>query len=381
MAPPWSSGRDARRASSSRRSRASRRLRLVQLGVTRRIALKEKRALLVDVGGGFRSELTVLDHGEAVYTQRRWRSAPCASSRPTSRRRRRSTASASGCSRRPSTGLLGEAMSHVGAVDMLVGTGGNVDTLCDLCPASGPLRAIEVSAAKAIFKKMCGMLEHRAARGLPAAARPRRHHRPGDRDIPAPRQRPEGADDRGAGRGSHHRNPRGAGRQVLSRVGRRRRGRAGPRGLRPHRAALPLRRCPRAPGLQVRDAALRRPSAGARLRRSGPAAIARRRHAARHRRLRALQRAPQAQPVCHRARRHHGPLPRRARDRGEHRALPPQGAARPGAHRVPRPQQGVARQGARARGNPAHKPPTRSTASTSRRSRACGPPSIAARAG
>ena len=52
---------------------------------------------------------------------------------------------------------LGEAMPHVGAIDMLVGTGGNVDTLCELCPAKGPLRAIDVAAAKATFKKMCGM--------------------------------------------------------------------------------------------------------------------------------------------------------------------------------------------------------------------------------
>src|SRR5258707_775712 len=52
---------------------------------------------------------------------------------------------------------LGEALPQVGTVEVLVGTGGNVDTLCDLCPAKGPTRAIDVATAKATFKKMCGM--------------------------------------------------------------------------------------------------------------------------------------------------------------------------------------------------------------------------------
>ena len=52
---------------------------------------------------------------------------------------------------------LGEALPQLGSVDVLIGTGGNVDTLCDLCPAKGTPRGIDVAAAKALFKKMCAM--------------------------------------------------------------------------------------------------------------------------------------------------------------------------------------------------------------------------------
>jgi exopolyphosphatase/guanosine-5'-triphosphate,3'-diphosphate pyrophosphatase len=52
---------------------------------------------------------------------------------------------------------LGEALPKLGSVDLLVGTGGNVETLFDLCPAKGTQRAIDVSAARSLFKKMCAM--------------------------------------------------------------------------------------------------------------------------------------------------------------------------------------------------------------------------------
>jgi exopolyphosphatase/guanosine-5'-triphosphate,3'-diphosphate pyrophosphatase len=129
--------------------------RLVQLAVTRRLALKEKRALLVDVGGGS-TELTVLDHGEPVFTQSlplgtvRILEAYLKEAKTVDRKRERLLEEVI-------DRALGEAMPHVGTVEVLVGTGGNVDTLCDLCPAKGPTRAIDVAAARAIFKKMCGM--------------------------------------------------------------------------------------------------------------------------------------------------------------------------------------------------------------------------------
>jgi exopolyphosphatase/guanosine-5'-triphosphate,3'-diphosphate pyrophosphatase len=129
--------------------------RLVQLAVTRRLPLKDKRALLVDVGGGS-TELTLLDRGEPGFT----RSLPLGTVRileaylkgvkTVDRARERLLEEAI-------DRALGEALPQVGSVEVLVGTGGNVDTLCDLCPAKGSARAIDVAAAKATFKKMCGM--------------------------------------------------------------------------------------------------------------------------------------------------------------------------------------------------------------------------------
>ncbi|MGH7271873.1 MAG: HD domain-containing protein, partial [Polyangiaceae bacterium] len=52
---------------------------------------------------------------------------------------------------------LSEALPAVDGIEALVGTGGNVDTLCNLCPVKGPARGIDVAAAKSLFKKMCSM--------------------------------------------------------------------------------------------------------------------------------------------------------------------------------------------------------------------------------
>jgi exopolyphosphatase/guanosine-5'-triphosphate,3'-diphosphate pyrophosphatase len=129
--------------------------RLVQLAVTRRVTLTDRRALLVDVGGGS-TELTLLDRGEPGFT----RSLPLGTVRileaylkgvkTVDRARERLLEEAI-------DRALGDALPQIGSVEVLVGTGGNVDTLCDLCPFKGPARAIDVAAAKAIFKKMCGM--------------------------------------------------------------------------------------------------------------------------------------------------------------------------------------------------------------------------------
>jgi exopolyphosphatase/guanosine-5'-triphosphate,3'-diphosphate pyrophosphatase len=129
--------------------------RLIQLAVSRRIPLADRRALLVDVGGGS-TELTLLDRGETGFTMSlplgtvRMLEAYLKGAKTVDRARERLLEEAI-------DRALGEALPQLGNVDVLVGTGGNVDTLCDLCPAKGSQRAIDVPAAKALFKKMCAM--------------------------------------------------------------------------------------------------------------------------------------------------------------------------------------------------------------------------------
>jgi exopolyphosphatase/guanosine-5'-triphosphate,3'-diphosphate pyrophosphatase len=127
--------------------------RLIQLAVTRRIPVGDQRALLVDVGGGS-TELTVLERGHTTFTMSlplgtvRILEAYLKGVKTVDRRRERLLEEAI-------DRALGEAIPQIGKVDVLVGTGGNVDTLFDLCPAKG--RSIDVPAAKSLFKKMCGM--------------------------------------------------------------------------------------------------------------------------------------------------------------------------------------------------------------------------------
>ncbi len=127
--------------------------RLIQLAVTRRIPVGEQRALLVDVGGGS-TEVTLLEHGQAIVTKSlplgtvRILEAYLKGVKTVDRRRERLLEEAI-------DRALGEVLPKLGKVDVLIGTGGNVDTLFDLCPAKG--RAIDVGDAKSLFKKMCGM--------------------------------------------------------------------------------------------------------------------------------------------------------------------------------------------------------------------------------
>src|SRR5580698_5885270 len=129
--------------------------RLIQLAVTRRLPLEDKRALLVDVGGGS-SELTLVDRGETAFTISlplgtvRMLEAYLKGVKTIDRARERLLEEAI-------DRALGEAVPQLGTVDVVIGTGGNVDTLCDLCPAKGTPRGIDVAAAKALFKKMCAM--------------------------------------------------------------------------------------------------------------------------------------------------------------------------------------------------------------------------------
>jgi exopolyphosphatase/guanosine-5'-triphosphate,3'-diphosphate pyrophosphatase len=129
--------------------------RLIQLAVTRRLPLADKRAVLVDVGGGS-TELTLLDHGETAFTISlplgtvRMLEAYLKGAKTVDRTRERLLDEAI-------DRALGEAVPQLGSVDVLVGTGGNVDTLWDLCPAKGQPRTVDVSSAKSLYKKLCAL--------------------------------------------------------------------------------------------------------------------------------------------------------------------------------------------------------------------------------
>jgi exopolyphosphatase/guanosine-5'-triphosphate,3'-diphosphate pyrophosphatase len=127
--------------------------RLIQLAVTRRIPVGDQRALLVDVGGGS-TELTLVEQGKTAFVMSlplgtvRMLEAYLKGAKTVDRRRERLLEEAI-------DRALGEALPKLGKVDVLVGTGGNVDTLFELCPAKG--RAIDVAAVRTLFKKMCAM--------------------------------------------------------------------------------------------------------------------------------------------------------------------------------------------------------------------------------
>ncbi|MDP9150416.1 MAG: Ppx/GppA family phosphatase [Myxococcota bacterium] len=129
--------------------------RLIQLAVTRRMALGDKRALLVDVGGGS-TELTLLDRGETAFTMSlplgtvRMLDAYLKGAKTVDRARERLLEEVI-------DRALVEALPQLGGVDLVAATGGNVDTLFELCPAKGGTRAIDVSAARTLFKKMCAL--------------------------------------------------------------------------------------------------------------------------------------------------------------------------------------------------------------------------------
>ncbi len=129
--------------------------RLIQLAVTRRVPLADRRALLVDVGGGS-TELSVLDRSETVYSVSlplgtvRILEAYLKGVKTVDRARDRLLEEAI-------NRALSEALPHFGGVDVLIGTGGNVDTLADLCPAKGAVRGVDVAAARSLFKKLSAM--------------------------------------------------------------------------------------------------------------------------------------------------------------------------------------------------------------------------------
>lgn len=136
--------------------------RLIQLAVVRRLALAEKRALLVDVGGGS-TELTYLDRGQNAFsislpigTVRLLETYLKGGAKPVTRYGQKLLFE--GIDR-----ALSEAVPQLKKFefDVLVGTGGSVDTLFDLCPVKGGHagypRAVDTAAMKALLSKLFGM--------------------------------------------------------------------------------------------------------------------------------------------------------------------------------------------------------------------------------
>jgi exopolyphosphatase / guanosine-5'-triphosphate,3'-diphosphate pyrophosphatase len=135
--------------------------RLIQLAVVRRLGLAERRALLVDVGGGS-TELTYLDRGRSVYAI----SLPMGTVRllETYLRgaktvdRARQKLLFEGVDR-----ALAEAAPQLRKMpfEIVVGTGGSVDTLSELCPMKGGFggfpRAVESAAMKSLLTKLFTM--------------------------------------------------------------------------------------------------------------------------------------------------------------------------------------------------------------------------------
>jgi exopolyphosphatase/guanosine-5'-triphosphate,3'-diphosphate pyrophosphatase len=150
--------------------------RLIQLAVVRQLRLQDKRALLFDVGGGS-TELTVLDHAQPVFSM----SLPLGTVRLLETFLRTSE-SRSGRVDRERAKLMGETIDRTlaealpqinkTAFQLVVGTGGNVETLADLCPVKGGLdgyaRAVDMAALKPLLTKMSAMTaaERRDTYGL-----------------------------------------------------------------------------------------------------------------------------------------------------------------------------------------------------------------------
>ena len=130
--------------------------RLIQLAVTRRLAVEGRRVLLVDVGGGS-TELTVLDHGASTYSI----SLPVGTVRLIEAFLKESpTVSAEGARliRETIDRALAEARPHLSKLPLeLLGTGGNIDTMAELCPAKGEGRAVDVASLKVLFAKLCAL--------------------------------------------------------------------------------------------------------------------------------------------------------------------------------------------------------------------------------
>lgn len=135
--------------------------RLIQLAVVRRMDVAGKRALLVDVGGGS-TELTDVQDGQPKFSM----SLPIGTVRLLEMYlrgaeivdRARQKLLLEGIDR-----ALKEALPHLRKVqfDVVIGTGGTVETLADLVPAPGGFagypRAVDVAKGRALLDRLFGM--------------------------------------------------------------------------------------------------------------------------------------------------------------------------------------------------------------------------------
>jgi len=138
--------------------------RLIQLAVTRRFSLKGKKTLLVDVGGGS-TELTVLEGRSNTFST----SLPLGTVRLLETFLRGSKTIDKKQEKLMDEAIrraIGEAPRALRRVsfDALLGTGGNIETLADLCPSkviAPPFeKAIDVAAMRTFSKKLFGMTPH-----------------------------------------------------------------------------------------------------------------------------------------------------------------------------------------------------------------------------
>jgi len=146
--------------------------RLIQLAVVRRLGLSDKRALLVDVGGGS-TELTFLERGRNAFAM----SLPVGTVRLLETYLRGARTVDSTRQKLLSEGIdraLAEAVPHLrkAQFEVVVGTGGSVDTMCELSPLRGGYagypRAVDVAGARNLLARMLVMTaeQRRDAFGL-----------------------------------------------------------------------------------------------------------------------------------------------------------------------------------------------------------------------
>ncbi len=158
--------------------------RLIKIAVLGRVPLEDRTALLVDVGGGS-TEVTLLDRGAATFSM--------SLQLGTVRLLETYLGGGEGTGSRRAMRLLEEGVARAFAeirphvppkpVDLVIGMGGNSETLAVLCPgrAPGAMRAIDVGAlqplvqsiAKMSLDERCdklGLRPDRADTLLPAAA-------------------------------------------------------------------------------------------------------------------------------------------------------------------------------------------------------------------
>ncbi len=150
--------------------------RLVQLAVAERVDVRGRTVLLVDIGGGS-TELTLMtgaggDHAMPAFT----RSLPVGTVRLVEaflEGRGPIDAEHRSLLDEYVDRVFGEAVPEIrelaaGGVDLLVGTGGNIETLADLCPVPGAFsegRAVEVAGMDRLLDELCARsVDERAGR-------------------------------------------------------------------------------------------------------------------------------------------------------------------------------------------------------------------------